>query len=334
VVACAAPFTVTIDPAPLAVTTTSLPAATAGRPYTATLASSGGVGTASWAVASGSALPAGLTMTADGVINGTPTAAGTVTSTVQVRDLGGPSPNSITKDFTLTVNPPPPLSIGVDALPTGVPGQPYRIALHATGGSGGYTWSLAPGSVLPAGLTLGPDGSIGGTPTATGEAEITVQVTDAAAPPHTATRTYTVYASAALPGSTTRLYPGGNGDGLTAGVSGSTVGIGPSGAPAADMWTFTPIGGAYELVDALSGRCLSTDGVAGNAVRLESCTGVDGQLWQISGSYGGESSTTSWVRNPASDRYLNVRGDQVVVGAVVDVAPWSGTPTQSFFPVS
>jgi hypothetical protein len=59
--------------APLEVTTTSLPAATVGQTYTATLAAEGGTSPYTWSVTAGS-LPAGLTLNSStGVISGTPT---------------------------------------------------------------------------------------------------------------------------------------------------------------------------------------------------------------------------------------------------------------------
>ena len=76
-------------PAAPAVTTTSLPAATLGAAYSATLAASGGTPPYTWAVSSGS-LPAGLSLNAaTGAITGTPVAAGTFSFTAQVTDSAG-----------------------------------------------------------------------------------------------------------------------------------------------------------------------------------------------------------------------------------------------------
>jgi Putative Ig domain/Glycine rich protein/IPT/TIG domain len=76
---------------PLKVTTTSLPAATGGQPYTATLAATGGVTPYAWSVTAGS-LPPGLSLNAStGVISGTPDVTGTYAFTVTVTDAESPA---------------------------------------------------------------------------------------------------------------------------------------------------------------------------------------------------------------------------------------------------
>jgi hypothetical protein len=76
---------------PLQVTTTSLPAATGGSAYTATLAATGGVAPYTWSVSAGS-LPPGLTLdSSTGVISGVPDVAGTYTFTVKVTDAESPA---------------------------------------------------------------------------------------------------------------------------------------------------------------------------------------------------------------------------------------------------
>ena len=60
----------------VSVATAALPGATVSVPYTVTLAATGGTSPYTWSLASGT-LPAGLTLSAAGVIAGTPTAAGT-----------------------------------------------------------------------------------------------------------------------------------------------------------------------------------------------------------------------------------------------------------------
>jgi hypothetical protein len=86
----------------LAVSTATVPAATAGLSYIATIATNN-EGTPPYTFAvTGGTLPAGLTLAAaTGVINGTATAAGTYIFTVTVKDAVG---NTASQAYTLTVN--------------------------------------------------------------------------------------------------------------------------------------------------------------------------------------------------------------------------------------
>lgn len=79
------PPVATVSNYPLIVTTASLPDATVGTPYNATLTATGGLAPYTWSVISG-ALPPGLSLDSAGNITGTPTAAGTFNFTVQVID--------------------------------------------------------------------------------------------------------------------------------------------------------------------------------------------------------------------------------------------------------
>jgi hypothetical protein len=70
---------------PLYITTASLPDATVGSAYSATLAAGGGVPPYRWSIISG-ALPDGLSMDSSGNITGTPGTVGLFNFTVQVLD--------------------------------------------------------------------------------------------------------------------------------------------------------------------------------------------------------------------------------------------------------
>lgn len=162
--------------APLAVTTTSLPDATAGQPYTATLDADGGVAPYGWSVSSGS-LPAGLTLDAStGVISGTPTGGGPVSFTAQVTDGASPTADSATASLSITVEG---LHITTTSLPAEAIGNSYSETLAATGGNPPYTWKIVAGSgALPKGMKLTGTGVIKGRPKAMGTFTFTVEVLD------------------------------------------------------------------------------------------------------------------------------------------------------------
>lgn len=80
---------------------------------------------------------------------------------------------------------PPALAISTSSLPTGVVGIAYSASLGASGGTAGYTWSVASGT-LPDGLYLNPStGAISGTPAAVGSTHLTFSVTDSSKPAQT-----------------------------------------------------------------------------------------------------------------------------------------------------
>jgi len=154
----------------LSISTSSLPGGTQGQSYgTQSLVASGGTGSYAWSVVSGS-LPAGLSLSSGGDITGTPTGSGTANFTVQVTS----GAQVATKALSITII--PALQITTTSLPAGTAGDPYSQSLTATGGVGGYTWLVLSGS-LPSGLDLSSGGDITGTPTGSGTANFTVQVT-------------------------------------------------------------------------------------------------------------------------------------------------------------
>ena len=79
-------FTLTVA-APLTISNAAaLPEAVAGQAYTVTFTAAGGIAPYVWSVATGSTLPAGLTLTAAGVLSGTPTTAGSYSFSITVTD--------------------------------------------------------------------------------------------------------------------------------------------------------------------------------------------------------------------------------------------------------
>jgi uncharacterized repeat protein (TIGR01451 family) len=181
-------LTLTVNPAPVVISTTSLPAGTAGAAYSQSLLATGGVPPYAWSVEGGS-LPAGLSLSAAGVLSGTPTAPGSFTFTVEAADSETPTALTGSQSLTLTVNPAPvaALAVSTASLPGGTQNTAYSQSLSATGGVTPYAWSVAKGS-LPAGLTLSKGGIITGTPQTAGTFTFTVKVTDSAKPAVSATR--------------------------------------------------------------------------------------------------------------------------------------------------
>jgi large repetitive protein len=98
-----------------------------------------------------------------------------------------------------TISVGPGLAITTTSLPDGQVGLQYNDALAASGGVGPYAWSVAGGS-LPPGLTLGTNGTIGGSPTAGGTFSVMVAVTDSENPPVTVTAPFTIAVSLTVPG--------------------------------------------------------------------------------------------------------------------------------------
>jgi hypothetical protein len=72
---------------PLSITTVFLPSVTAGRAYSQSLSATGGTPPYKWILISG--IPLGLTLSVDGVIQGTTSRTGTYSVFVQVLDQGG-----------------------------------------------------------------------------------------------------------------------------------------------------------------------------------------------------------------------------------------------------
>ncbi len=152
-----------------------------GEPYAVTLTASGGGRTKTWTVVSG-ALPPGLTLLANGQLSGTPTTSGRYVFDVRVVSAGKRRTRRFTVDVTAR------LVAAAGTPPAGIVGTPYRDSLAASGGVGGFAWSLIAGA-LPGGLTLAPNGVVSGTPTTAQSTTATVRVSSGT---QTATRAFDV----------------------------------------------------------------------------------------------------------------------------------------------
>ena len=194
-------FTINVSSG-LSVTTPGLAGGALGAAYNEVVSAGGGSPPYTWSVAAG-ALPAGLTLSPQtGLISGKPTAAGTFSFTIEVRDSTGATAGeafSISIASSLTITSTSPLAPG--ALSTS-----YTQALAAISGVPPYSWSVSAGALPPGLILTAATGILSGTPTKTGTSNFTVTVTDAGA--GTASKAFSLTIVSALTVSTASLSPG------------------------------------------------------------------------------------------------------------------------------
>ena len=187
-----AAYAVVVNPA-VTVSPATLPNWTINKSgYSQTITSSNGTGAKTFSITAGS-IPAGMTFTAGtGVLDGTPTTAGTFNFTLTTTDSVGATGSTA---YTIVIN--PPVAVTTAALPNWTVNSPgYNQALAVTGGTGADTFTLSAGA-LPAGLSLNAGtGAITGTPTAASTSTFTITATDTVAA--TGAQAYTVAVNPAL----------------------------------------------------------------------------------------------------------------------------------------
>ena len=230
-------ITITVSaPPPLSITTTTLPAATIGTPYTAALNATGGIPAYTWSVTAGS-LPAGLTLSSAGSISGTPTgtSTGTANFTVTVTDSQTPTPNTQSAGLSIAVAIAT-LKITTTSLPAAITSTSYSATVNATGGIPSYTWGL---SGNPSWLSINPaTGVLSGTASATAGTTPTfsVTVTDSESPAQetSANFTITINTAVACTGTDNELLKGNYALMLNGWKNGSTTATSAVGSFAAD----------------------------------------------------------------------------------------------------
>ncbi len=184
-----------------------VPSAQVGTPYSFQFKAAGGTPPYTFAQYPFEPLPAGLTLAADGTLSGTPGpgSIGLYGARPVVTDALGHK--SYAFAFNLYVTPagmPAPLTriaSGLNQASVGVP-YAYGLDLLMRGGTRPFSWTVAPGSTLPAGMALVTDGTttyLGGTPTTpsgvTADA-FSLSVTDSGAPAQVVTLTFGLRVSA------------------------------------------------------------------------------------------------------------------------------------------
>ncbi|GAA1830069.1 Ig domain-containing protein [Agromyces salentinus] len=119
---------------------------------------------------SAGALPPGLSLTADGLLSGTPTTPGSFFWKITARNEGAP----VSHEFTIVVNDEP-LVWQTSSLKDAGVGLAYSANLVATGAE---SYAVT-GGLLPSGLTLSSAGVLSGTPTTAGFSPFTVTASKA-----------------------------------------------------------------------------------------------------------------------------------------------------------
>ncbi len=150
-----------------------------GQAYSLSLSATGGQPPYSWA-RDGGALPSGVSLSAAGVLSGTPSGTGTFTFGVAVTDAATP-PQEALRTLSVEVRALDTLlTIATPAAADGRVGTAYEQPLRAFGGTQPYAWTLASGT-LPPGITIvdsGTQGRLGGTPTQAGTSTFTLRCAD------------------------------------------------------------------------------------------------------------------------------------------------------------
>ncbi len=146
------------------VTPSPLPAGTAGQPYQAALAATGGAAPYFWRVLAGQLPPGYFIDSRTGEIRGVTAQPGAFVAEILVRDS---EQRFATKSLSLTVQAAPLGILPDPPLPPAFVGQAYALSLIPTSGNV-TSWSLIAGSLAP-GLTLGStNGQISGAPSKAG----------------------------------------------------------------------------------------------------------------------------------------------------------------------
>ncbi len=164
-------FVITVTQA-LVISTVDVPDWTILIAYSHQLTAAGGSGAKSWADKDNDLTGTGLSLSAEGLLSGTPILQGEVSFTAQVAD----DKSTIEKPFTLMIN--PSVSITTESLPEGKLDSLYTFQMDATGGTGAKTWQDKNSVLAGYGLTLSAGGLISGTATAGGLVEFIVSVSD------------------------------------------------------------------------------------------------------------------------------------------------------------
>ncbi len=181
----------------IALSPATLPSATVGTAYGQAVTASGGIAPYIYAVTSGS-LPAGMTLSSNGALSGTPVAGGSFSFTISATDSStGTGPFTGSRAYALAVGSPSLTMTPLSATGlTATAGSSYSQAFTAGGGNGPYAYTLTVNSgTMPTGLSFNAAShTLSGTPTTAGAVNFTVTATDSSSGtgPYAVSSTYTL----------------------------------------------------------------------------------------------------------------------------------------------
>jgi hypothetical protein len=185
-------LTLVVTGVPVQFTSSTMPTAGAGRFYSQPLPIIGGTQPYTVTQTSGT-LPGGLSLSSNGVLKGTPSAAGSFTFTVHATDSSTPQ-QTATQTFTMAVNT---LFITTTVLPDGIVGVPYNATISTSGGTLPLSFSVTtaafpPGLLIQQPAPTSQNGALAGTPTQAGTFDFSESVVDSSNPTQTVTQNYVV----------------------------------------------------------------------------------------------------------------------------------------------
>jgi hypothetical protein len=244
-------------------------------------------------------LPLGLSISSStGAITGSPTMAGSYTTTVTVGDGSGAS--SVNFDWTIgATGTGDTVTVTNPGTQAGTVGTAASLQVKATDSASGQTLTYA-ASGLPAGLSISSTtGLVSGTPTTAGSSSVTVTVTDGTGAKGTASFTWTISAGSSPPsGACVVTYtPNQWQGGFTANVT-----IENTGSSAISSWSLAfTFPGDQKITDAWNG----VESQTGEAVTITNES--------YNGSIAAGSSTTlgfqgTWTNSDASPTTFSVNG--------------------------
>jgi len=290
-------------------------------------------------------LPLGLSLNAStGAITGSPTMAGSYTTTVTVND--GTSASSVNfDDWTIGASGKNTVTVTNPGAQTGKVGTAVSLQIHATDSASGQTLTYAATS-LPAGLSISSStGLITGTPTTAGTSSVVVTVTDGTGASGTASFSWTI--STATGNTVTVTNPGSQ-----TGTVGTAESLQIHATDSASGQTLTysatslPAGLSISSTTGLISGTPTTAGTSSVTVTATDTTGASGSAtfsWTISPASGGSScqvlyTPDNWQGGFTANIQINNTGTSTINGWTLKFTfpgdekitnAWNGVESQS-----